>query len=211
MAESDEALIHRARRGDLDAFNQLILRYQNMAWSVAYRLLRDPDAAADAVQESFIKAFRALDSFQGGNFKSWLMRIVSNTAYDLLRARKRRATDSLEDLPMEQEYITHLTDRAESPHERAERRELAELLEEAIDSLPEDQRLVLLLSDVEGYSYDEIAEILEIPVGTVKSRLSRGRSKVRDYLARYSEQLPMAFRRNSEVAQRPMPSDDPGA
>ena len=93
--------IERARQNDLDAFNQLVLNYQNLAFSVAYRLLQDEDAAADAVQDSFIKAYRALNTFQGGSFKSWLMRIVTNTCYDVLRSRKRRPTESLDDQPVE--------------------------------------------------------------------------------------------------------------
>ena len=94
---TEQQLITRATRGDLDAFNQLVLAYQNLAYSVAYRTMQEEDAAADAVQESMIKAFRSLGSFQGGSFKSWIIRIVVNTCYDALRSRKRRRTDSLGD------------------------------------------------------------------------------------------------------------------
>ncbi len=191
---NQESLIERSLTGDLDAFNQLISEYQRLAYSVAYRLLQDPDAAADAVQDSFIKAYRALDSFRGGSFKSWLMRIVTNTCYDVLRARKRNRTDSLEEMPVESEYIPALTDRRESPQQYVERQELASLLMAAIQTLPEDQRISIVLCDVEGYAYEEIADMTGVAIGTVKSRISRARGKVRDYLTQYPELLPSTFR-----------------
>ncbi len=197
QSTDEQELIRRARAGDLDAFNQLVKKYQGLAYSVAYRILRDREAAADAVQDSFVKAFRALDSFKGGNFKSWLMRIVTNTCYDFLRARGRRPTESLDNLPGAEEFMDGLTDRGESPQEYAERRELNKLLEEAIQSLPEDQRIALILCDVEGHSYEEIADITGAAMGTVKSRINRARRKVRDYLLEHSELLPAPYRPRS--------------
>jgi RNA polymerase sigma-70 factor, ECF subfamily len=192
------ALIERSLEGDLDAFNQLIVQYQNLAYSVAYRLLNDTDAAADAVQDSFIKAYRALDTFRGGSFKSWLMRIITNTCYDVLRARQRHKTDSLDDLPVENEYIAALTDPHESPQQFVERQELSTLITTAIQDLPEEQRVSIILCDVEGYSYEEIADITGVAIGTVKSRISRARSRVRDYLIQYPELLPATFRPRKE-------------
>jgi len=194
-----DLLIERSLNGELDAFNQLILEYQNLAYSVAYRLLSNTESAADAVQDSFIKAYRALESFRGGSFKSWLMRIVTNTCYDQLRAQKRQRTDSLDDLPVEEEFVTQLIDKRESPDQFVERQELGALLEAAIQSLPEDQRTVLILCDVHGYAYEEIAEMTGVAMGTVKSRISRARGRVRDYLqAGDSELLPAAFRPDIE-------------
>lgn len=193
----EEKLIERAREDDLDAFNQLIVTYERLAFSVAYRMLQDGDAAADAVQESLIKAYRGLHTFRGGNFKSWLMRIVTNTCYDALRARKRRATDSLDALPIEQEYSSHLIDSTESPEAHAERMELNSIIEQGIAALPEDQRLVVLLCDVHGYAYEEIASITGAPMGTVKSRINRGRIKLREHLLAHPELLPAAFRPNA--------------
>lgn len=187
-------MIERATNGELDAFNQLVLRYQSTAYSVAYRMLRDEDAAADAVQDSFIKAYRALAGFQGGSFRSWLMRIVANTCYDLLRTRQRRGTDSLDDLTMEQEQAPYLIDHGERPDAYAERMELNQFIETGIGALPPDQRMVLVLCDVHGYTYEEIAEIAELPMGTVKSRISRARTRLRDYLLRNPELLPSSFR-----------------
>jgi len=189
-----DLLIEQSLNGDLNAFNYLILEYQNLAYSVAYRLLSNTESAADAVQESFIKAYRALESFRGGSFKSWLMRIVTNTCYDLLRAQKRRRTDSLDDLPVDEEYATQLIDRRESPEQFVERQELSELIEAALQSLPEDQRTAMILCDIQGYTYEDIAEMTGVAMGTVKSRISRARGRVRDYLSDYSELLPTAFR-----------------
>lgn len=198
MAPIDEqALIEAAHAGHLDAFNQLINAYERLAFSVAYRMLQDGDAAADAVQDSLIKAYRGLHTFRGGSFKSWLMRIVTNTCYDALRARKRRATDSLDDLSAEQEHSPHLIDHAESPAAHAERMELNRAIEEGIAALPADQRLVVLLCDVHGYAYEEIAEITGAPMGTVKSRISRGRIKLREHLLARPELLPTTFRPNA--------------
>jgi RNA polymerase sigma-70 factor (ECF subfamily) len=193
----EEAAIEQALNQDLNAFNRLVEAYQRLAYSVAYRMLQDDEQAADAVQESFIKAYRALHTFQGGSFKSWLMRIVTNTCYDALRARKRRATDSLDDLPPGAQYAPYLTDSAESPHEYAERMELNHAIESNIAKLPEDQRLAVLLCDVHGYTYEEITEIANIPMGTVKSRISRGRARLRELLLAQPELLPTTFRPNA--------------
>lgn len=190
----EQAIIARATKGETQAFNLLVLQYQDMAYSVAYRMLQDEDAAADVVQDSFIKAFRALAGFQGGSFRSWLMRIVANTCYDVLRVRQRRATDSLDDLPVEHDHIPQLVDHAESPESYAERMELNGFIEAGIQALPPQQRLVLVLCDIHGYAYEEIAEIADLPMGTVKSRISRARLRLRDYLLNKPELLPSSFR-----------------
>ena len=193
---SESQRIAGACAGDADAFDQLILQYQGLAYSVAYRTLQDGAAADDAVQESFIKAWRALDQYRGGSFKSWLMRIVVNTCYDVLRSSHYRNTENLDDGPVEDDHATQLIDRAEGPQDLAERAELNDWIELGIKSLPPDQRMVLVLCDVHGYAYDEIAAIIEQPMGTVKSRISRARARLRDYLIRRPELLPSTFRPN---------------
>ena len=190
----EESLIERARDGDLDAFNELILTYQNLAYSIAYRMLQESESAADAVQESLIKAFRSLHTFRGGNFRAWLSRIVTNTCYDTLRSWQRKPTDSLDDLPVEADYSLQLLDHAESPHQHAERNELNSLIEAGIRALHPDQRMVVVLCDVHGYSYEEISEITGVAMGTVKSRLSRARIKLRGILQQQPELLPATFR-----------------
>jgi RNA polymerase sigma-70 factor (ECF subfamily) len=197
----EQALIGSARKGDARAFNQLVLRYQSMAYNVAYRILSDPDAAADATQDAFLSAFRAMRKFRGGSFKAWLLRIVTNACYDQLRVKQRRPTSSLDDLPVEVDHTYYLHDPAEQPDEFVERRELSALIQAGISTLPVEQRVVLVLSDVQGMSYQEVSEVTGVSLGTVKSRLSRGRAKVRDYLVENGELLPTAYRlRGDETA-----------
>lgn len=197
----DDALVAQAQDGDLTAFNRLVGRYQKFAFNVAYRIMNDPDAAADAAQEGFIAAYQAIDSYKGGSFKSWLARIVTNKCYDALRYEKRRPRASLdallldadeEDSPMRQES-------PERPDEATERSELADLLQNTIQELPEDQRTTLVLADIEGFSYEEIADITDVALGTVKSRLYRARRKTRDLLLDQSELLPGRYRFMHEV------------
>ena len=195
LSPTEEAdVIGAARQGDLTAFNRLITAYQGLAYSVAYRTLQDQDAAADAVQDSFIKAYKAIGSFQGGSFKSWMIRIVANTCYDLLRSRQHRLTSSLDELATDEEHTAWLEDPAESPADFAERSELSALIEQSIAALSPDMRLVLTLADVHGYSYEEIADMAQVPMGTVKSRISRARTQMRALLLRQPELLPASFR-----------------
>jgi len=188
------ALIASAQKGDLRAFNQLVLLYQSMAYNVAYRILSDPDAAADATQDAFFSAYKAMKKFRGGSFKAWLLRIVTNACYDQLRVKKRRPTSSLDDMPVESEHSQFLRDESESPDEFLERQELGHFLQHGISALPIEQRAVLVLSDVQGLSYQEVAEIMDLSLGTVKSRLSRGRARLRDFLLERGELLPARYR-----------------
>jgi RNA polymerase sigma-70 factor (ECF subfamily) len=190
----EEALIASARKGDTRAFNQLVLLYQSMAYNVAYRILSNPDAAADATQDAFLKAYKAMRKFRGGSFKAWLLRIVTNACYDQLRVKQRRPTNSLDALPVEADHTEYLRDYAEQPDEVVERQELNRLIQAGISTLPPEQRVVLVLSDVQGMSYQEIAEVVDLSLGTVKSRLSRGRAKLRDYLLERGELLPHRYR-----------------
>jgi RNA polymerase sigma-70 factor, ECF subfamily len=190
----EQALIASAQKGDVRAFNQLVLLYQSMAYNLAYRILSDPDAAADATQDAFISAFKAMRKFRGGSFKAWILRIVTNACYDQLRVKQRRPTDSLDDLPVEQDHVAHLRDSAEQPDEFVQRQQLNQVIQAGIRSLPADQRVILVLSDVQGLSYQEIAEVADLSLGTVKSRLSRARAKLRDYLQDRGELLPARYR-----------------
>jgi RNA polymerase sigma-70 factor (ECF subfamily) len=194
----EQALITAAQRGSVPAFNQLILHYQGLAFNVAYRIVGDTDSAADATQDGFIKAFQKLDQYRGGSFKAWMLRIVTNTCYDTLRARKRRPTSSLEneDEDTDSEHDVRLLDTAERPDAYVLRRELAEALQAAIELLPPDQRTALVLADIEGLDYQEIAEVTDSALGTVKSRLSRARAKMRDMLLAQKELLPAQYRLN---------------
>jgi RNA polymerase sigma-70 factor (ECF subfamily) len=183
----DQALIAGARAGNPDAFNVLVRAYQDAAYNVAYRVLGQPEAAADATQDAFLAAYRALPAFRGGSFKAWLLRIVTNACYDQLRLKKRRPQTALDDLSEDPDYSPALMAHDEGPAEAALRHDLAQTLEVAISKLPADQRVVVILSDVEGLSYEEIATATGTSLGTVKSRLSRARAKLRDYLTRGGE------------------------
>lgn len=185
--------INAAQKGDLSAFNQLVMAHQGLAYNVAFGVMRDTDSAADATQEAFIKAFKSIKQYRGGSFKSWLLRIVSNTCYDQLRYDKRRPGEPLESDDTESDYAPHLIDNAERPEDTALRHELSDMLQSAIGLLPPEQRLILTLSDAEGFSYQEIAETTDLSLGTVKSRLSRARTKLRDILLQ-QELLPQQYR-----------------
>ena len=194
----EQALIASAQKGDARAFNQLVLLHQSMVYNVAYRILGDADAAADASQDAFISAFKAMRGFRGGSFKAWLLRIVTNACYDQLRSKKRRPTDSLDDLPIEEDHIGSLRDPAEGPADYVERRQLNAAIQAGIRSLPAEQRLVVVLSDVQGMNYEEIAQATGLSLGTVKSRLSRARAKLRDYMLQQGELLPARYRLDGE-------------
>lgn len=178
----DEATVRAAQRGDLDAYNRLVRLYERQAYAVALRLMRRPDQAEDAVQDAFIQAYRALDTFKGGSFRAWLVRIVTNRCYDLLRAGNRRAADSLDDQLFEAEPQWSTTSAPDDPERRATQAELGRMLEGALDDLPPEQKQAVILCDIQGYEYAEAAEIMGCALGTVKSRLSRGRSALREAL-----------------------------
>jgi len=195
----EKALIDAARRGDVGSFNQLVLSYQSMAYNLAYRILSDRDAAADATQDAFLSAFKAMGKFRGGSFKAWLLRIVTNACYDQLRLKQRRPATSLDALlVLEPAPVQSLTDPGESPEEYVVRQELRGAIQVGIGILPPEQRIALVLSDVQGLSYQEIAEVTGASLGTVKSRLSRARSKLRDFLLEQRELLPSRYRLKNE-------------
>ncbi len=179
-------LIGDAVKGDLDAFNCLVLAYQEKAYNLAYRMLSDADAAEDATQNAFISAYRSLSSFHGGSFKAWLMRMVTNTCYDELRRRYRQRTVPLEPVNLEngEEFISPwwIADGNPSPHEQIETRELDSTIQRCIQSLPAQFRAIVILVDVQGYDYSEASQVVGKPVGTVKSRLSRARLRLRNCL-----------------------------
>ncbi|WP_119073072.1 sigma-70 family RNA polymerase sigma factor [Aggregatilinea lenta] len=191
----EQSLIQAALRGDVESFNTLVLAYQDMAYSVAYRVMGERDAAADAAQDAFISAFKKLDQFRGDQFKAWLMRIVTNACYDELRRRKRRPAASLDTLQDEAPQAElGLVDDAETPEQRLQRAELNQAIQDCLTGLPTDQRVVAVLADVEGYAYQEIADITNSSLGTVKSRLSRARTRLRDCLQGAQELLPAKYR-----------------
>lgn len=183
------ATIHAARAGDESAFSQLCETYRSTAERVARQILRTEEGAADAVQDALIKVYKAIPNFEDGNFRAWLLRIVTNTCYDHLRRQKRRPAISLDKL-LEESY-TEIPDtrHAHDPEKMALRREQRAFLRGAINELSPWHRDVVLLVDVMGYDYAEAAAMLDLPLGTVKSRLSRARAALRDRLIA-ANQLP---------------------
>lgn len=190
------ALIQAAVKGDLEAFNVLVLAYQNLAYNHAYRLLGEASDAEDATQDAFILAYQHLPSFRGGSFRAWLMRILTNVAYDELRRRKSRRTVPLEPLDVNDDEIESppwIIDPGESPESTAERGELGRAIQDHLNELSPDLRAVVVLIDIQGFDYLEAAAALKVPIGTVKSRLARARLRMRNSLHGSREILPSPF------------------
>ena len=192
---NEEALVNLASNGDLDAFNQLVLHYQNLAYNHAYALLGDSDSAEDATQESFIKAFQALNRYRGGSFRSWLLKIVTNSAYDILRRSRRHPNQPLfptDENGEEIESASWLVDSAASVQDAVEQNDLSMNIHKMLDELPQAYRTVLTLIDIHELDYVEAAEALKVPIGTVKSRLARARMQMKSKLQKCLE-IPANF------------------
>lgn len=201
----EQTLIRAAQGGDLEAFNELVLHYQDFLFRIAINILRDEDTAADAVQQAFISAFRSLGTFRGGSLRSWLSRIVVNAAYDELRREARNRSVPLEVFNQEGEEMepaSWLADPGPSPEEEAETSLLMDAVRACIEKLPGPYRLAVQLVDFEGLSYDEAAAALDVPKGTIKSRLARARDALRQSLQRYPDLIPAAYMLNLPVAAK---------
>ena len=177
----DLILIERARTGDLDAFNDLVILYQDALFALVVRMVPDRDQAADAVQEAFFSAYRNLASFRGGSVKSWLNRICVNAAMDTQRARKRRPVQPYPELE-DESWQPKAGDEVD-PERIAVHAERSRAIAAAMAEITDDQRTAIVLYDVEGYDYSEIAQMTGVSLGTVKSRIHRGRLSLRDLLA----------------------------
>ena len=194
---NEEALIQDAQNGNLDAFNTLILHYQDSVFNVALRIMGDDDMAADASQEAFISAFKGVASFRGGSFKGWLMRIVTNACYDELRRRKRRPTTPLEPETEDGEEMDSprwLADPSMTPDQQAEADEVEHAIQHCLDDLPIDFKTAVVMADIQGLDYSEVAQAIRVPLGTVKSRIARARLRLRECLQGFAELLPANYR-----------------
>lgn len=196
MDESEA--ITQSQHGSTAAFNQLVAAYQSLVYNTSYRILGDVDAAADAAQDTFIAAYRGIKGFRGGSFKAWLLRIATNQCYDQLRRKQRRPTASLDSLLVQDDEPPELPNEPEGPEDHLMRRELHREVQRGLLTLPPEQRAVLVLCDVQGLSYEEIAEATEASLGTVKSRLSRAREHLREYLQ--ARELSPSVQRHKGVA-----------
>jgi RNA polymerase sigma-70 factor (ECF subfamily) len=197
---NEAGLIQDAQQGDLEAFNRLILAYQDRVYNQAFRVLGEYQSADDATQEAFISAYKNIRTFRGGSFRAWLLRIVTNACYDELRRKKRRPTTPLEPVDDEGEEIESpkwIADPGELPEDNVARSELANAIQACLDQLSDDFRVVVVLVDVQGLDYLEASEIIGKPLGTIKSRLARARNRMRDCLQGFWELLPHAMRLES--------------
>lgn len=183
----DKALVERAISGDLDAFNEIVLLYQDYLFALVVRVVHDRDSAADAVQEALFSCYRNLDRFRGDSFRSWLTRIALNAATDVLRYRKRRPADPYPE--WEDDSWQPPAGEEASPERRTMRRQTAKALTDALAEITSDQRTAIVMYDVEGFDYQEIADITGVSLGTVKSRIHRGRLALRELLSEDMELL----------------------
>ena len=192
----DQVLITRSRQGDLDAFNQLVVRYQDLVFSVILRMVRNHASAEDITQDAFISAFRNIGRMRGVNFRAWILRIARNATYDAIRRSNRRPEESIDE-----QIVTlgeTLSSNEESPEDNALRQDLGKSINRGLGELQPDQRMAVVLVDIEGFTYDEAADAMEVSIGTVKSRLNRGRGRLREWLVANVEQLPSQFRLQHE-------------
>lgn len=187
-AVAEQELVRRARRGDLQAYDDLVRRYQERIYATIYHMTSNHEDANDLAQDTFIKAYQALKSFKGGSsFYTWVYRIAVNKTINFLKQRKNRTHMSLNDLDFNAEHdpdmLALVSDK--TPRREASLNELQEKLNEALQKLSEPHRLVVTLHDVQGLAHDEIAEIMECNIGTVRSRLFYARQQLQGYLADY--------------------------
>lgn len=184
QAETDEQLVRKSQQDDERAFGELVSRYESKVYSLALKMLRNPEDAEDVLQDTFLRAYRGIKSFKGNStFSTWIYRITANSA--LMRLRKRQLpTVSIDDAD-EREAPINIADWAPGPVEQMLNQETQAAMTEAIDALPPEFRQVFVLRDIEELSNSEVAEILDLSVAAVKSRLHRARLKVRNRLATY--------------------------
>lgn len=195
----EAAWIAASKAGDVQAFNRLVIAYQQTAYSLAVRMLRDEDSAADATQDAFLAAFTHMNQFRGGSFKAWLLRIVLNQVYDRLRRLQRHPTESIDALTYEDDSpVLQIVNGSPTPEEVAISGEVMACIEAGLRTLSPEQRATVILSDVHGMSYEEIAATTGTSLGTVKSRLNRGRMAMRGYLTKHTELLPGSIRQYLE-------------
>ncbi len=194
-ASSEDTLIMAAQKGDVQAFNQLILSYQDRIFNLAMRIMGDTNLADDITQNTFLSAYLNLRNFRNGSFRSWLYRIATNACYDEYRRRKTHTVLSIDDQEVPEERLSPIADFSASsvlPETENDRRELERVIQSALNQLEPQQRMVVVLVDQQELDYRESAQILGIPVGTVKSRLARARSQLRKLLSN-SDVIPAKY------------------
>ena len=192
MEQNEQLLLHKAKAGDIGAFEELIDAYQKKVFNLAFRIIGNYDDAADLAQETFVRIFKAISKFkEESSFSTWIYRITTNVCLDEIRKRKNKKILSLdEDIHMDDGDMKRQVESDEiGPEQNAEREEVRKIVNDAINMLPEDQRVVITLRDIDGMSYEEISETLKCPGGTVKSRINRARVALKNILSSKRELL----------------------
>lgn len=188
MQADDDMLVKQSRDGDLDAFEELVKRYEGKVYTVAYRFMGNHADASDLAQEAFIKAFQALTSFRGdSSFATWLYRITANACRDEIRKQHRQKKLSLEEMISHGGGSYPVAGTEPSPEESLERWELHDLVQKQLNGLSGDHRLILVMRELQGMSYEEIAASLDCTLGTVKSRLNRARQALKQRVLAHRE------------------------
>lgn len=196
MIDHEKLLLQKARQGDVEAFEKLIEAYQKKVFNIALRMLGNYDDAGDITQEVFIKAFRAIKDFrEQAMFSTWIYKIATNSCLDELRKRKNKVLVSIdEDLKLDEgDLKKQIEDDKPTPDIEVERNEVKKIVNDAINELSEEHRIVIVLRDIQGFSYEEIAEITKSPPGTVKSRINRARRALKEKLKPHMELLNAQF------------------
>lgn len=189
----DELLVKKCQKGHYEAFEELIHKYQQKVYSLCYRYAGNHDDANDLAQEAFIRVYHSINKFHFKSaFSTWLYRVTSNVCLDEMRKKKRNSSVSL-DSPLETEegeMYFHLPDQKYNPEIMAEQKDVQQIVHNAIQELPREQKITILLREMEGFSYDEMAEVLEVSSGTIKSRLNRARHNLKEILSQKTELFP---------------------
>ncbi|MCL6479590.1 MAG: sigma-70 family RNA polymerase sigma factor [Peptococcaceae bacterium] len=199
MQPADQVLIEKSKNGDLEAFEQLVRRYESKVYTVAYRFLGNHADACDLAQETFLRLYQALPGFRGdSSFMTWLYHITANACRDEIRRQQRHHVLSLDDAGNNgTQAMMQVPSRTPSPEEMVEKKEFNELVQQCLFSLSQEHRLVLIMREMQGFSYEEIAQVLQCTLGTVKSRLSRARQAFREKFKGQRE----LFERESRLAK----------
>lgn len=191
----DDILVQKCKKGDLDAFDELVKRYENKVFTVAYRFVGNYADANDLAQETFIRVYQALPSFRGeSSFATWLYRIAANVCRDELRRQHRQKKVSLDEMMSQPGGGISLADNSLSPEESLEKNELQQAVQQFLNTLSDEHRLILVMREIQGLSYDEIAVSLDCSLGTVKSRLNRARQALKQKMLGARELFDMPSR-----------------
>ena len=190
MSEYEKVLLTKARKGDVNAFEMLIMEHERKAYNIVYRFLKNPEDAEDITQEAFLRAFRNIKKFKGqSSFSTWLYRIINNTCIDFVRSKQNKNVDSIDKtIRYEGEELElQIPSDENDPVETVETIEISELMKSMLDQLPDDQKMALVLRDIQGFSYQEIVDITGVGMGTVKSRINRGRIALKELIEQKGE------------------------